>query len=80
MYQSSCDQKHQHIEIRDFHVTIIDHNLYDEDTTIMDIEIHDGFSLVMQNNTISIPHMDKPKVSVLFLKFPTLNTKVYMGF
>ena len=57
---------------------MIDHKFYDDVTAIMDIEINSNFSLHMENNTINIPQMDNPRVAVLFLKFPTLNTKVIL--
>ena len=55
---------------------MIDHMCYDENKAIMDMAINRNFSLHMENITIDVPQMDNPRVSVLFMKFPTLNTKV----
>ena len=59
---------------------MIDHKFYDENKAIMDMAINHNFTLNMENNTIDVPQMDNPRVSVLFMKFPTLNTKVILNF
>ena len=59
---------------------IRDSKFYDENKAIMDMAINHNFTLNMENNTIDVPQMDNPRVSVLFMKFPTLNTRVILNF
>uniref|UniRef100_A0A7M5XI99 Uncharacterized protein n=1 Tax=Clytia hemisphaerica TaxID=252671 RepID=A0A7M5XI99_9CNID len=76
IYESTCNTQKRFIDIRNFDISVIDHDEYDVKSAIMDLEINSEFHLNMENNTIDIEEMKHSKISVLHLKFPTKNPNV----